>query len=329
MSSFKELGKIPQTLFTGMPQDKLTLTDPTKISDVVRPINNYKRKLVDGIDQLEKYIPGFKSIDGISNDLLATVSSFSSKIETKSLLNRLPGLSDQVLRNLNNAYTLSQNFKDADDVIDIAGHMFNVSPNNMEMAKGLKDIVVMVSDKNFLNNLTNNVKTSLIGTALDIAGHYGYRELADLLISKIDEDRSKRRMWGQAIYSYSTASDLEVIMDGLNNGGLNSLFSLTDDPVSHVLRNFRFDLKKHGTVNANMNRLIEVLDKMDPNWLKTVNGDDIRYNLNHLRNCSIDALNGFDSIDEIRPIARSSTIFPKKTSRDVMRSTYPVLSNFI
>lgn len=329
MSSFKELGKIPQTLFTGMPQDKLTLTDPTKISDVVRPINNYKRKLVDGIDQLEKYIPGFKSMDGISNDLLATVSSFNSKIETKSLLSRLPGLSDQVLRNLSNADTLNLNYTDTDDVINIAGHMFNVSSNNMEMAKGLKDIVTMVSDKNFLNNLTGNVKASLIGTALDIAGHYGYRELAEVLISKIDDDKHKRRMWGQAIYSYSTASDLEVIMDGLNNGGLNSLFSLTDDPVSHVLRNFRFDLKRYGTVSANMNRLIEVLDKMNPNWLKTVNGDDVIYNLNHLRNCSIDALNGFDTIDEIRPVARSSTIFPKKTGREVMRSAYPVLSGFM
>lgn len=316
-----------------MPQDKLAPTDPTKISDVVKPVNNYKRKLVDGIDELSKFIPNVKSMDmlggKINSNLVATVSSFSSKIESNNLLSKLPGLSNEVLRNLSNANTLKDSFNGTDDIIDIAGIAFNVSPGNMEMTNGLKDIVTMVSDKNFLKNLTANVKTSLIGSALDIAGHYGYGELAELLISKIDDDSQKRSMWGQAIYSYSRASNLETIMAGLNNGGLDSIYALTDDPVSHVLKNFRYDLKTYPTVNANMNRLVEVLDKINPSWLKTTVNGNVRYNLNHLRHCSQDALNGFDSIEEIRPIARSAMIFPKRTGRDIMRSTYPVLVGFM
>lgn len=331
MSDFSEIGKIPETIFSGMPTEKLAPTDPTSITDEVKPTNAYKRNLIGGTKSVLKAIPDMKYMKNISDQTVSAVKSFGEKTQISGLFSKLPGITQTVKRNLLNGNTIYnlQNAKSPMDYVTIAGNVFEVAPENMEMVGALEDVYKIVSDKNFFDKLSANLQDGMIAIGIDIAGSYGYGPLAELLVDRLKEEKQKRKAWSQVFYSYTPSSDLDVMLKAIQEGGLANLYALTNDPIGYVLSTFRFDLGKYKTVTANTTNLIELLDTIDPQWLKYNRGEEVVYKLDHLKRLSQDAITAFDAIDEIRPIARGAMVIGHKRSREVMKQTYPILNNLM
>lgn len=331
MSDFAEIGKIPATIFSGMPTDQLAPADPTAITDELPPLNNYKRSLVGGTKSILKAIPGSEAVSSAASSLADTAKDFSEKPAVQSLIDKIPALSDKVRRNLLNANTINrlQNANSTSDYLTIAGNVLEVSPANKEMIVALDDIYKTVSDKNTFKRLAANAQDALVAIGIDIAGSYGFGPLAELLIDELKDHRQQRKAWSQTFYSYAPSSDLDVLIKSIQKGGLASIYALTDSPIRHVLNTFRFDLTKYGTVSANTTKLIQLLELIDPQWLKYEAYDQTFYNLDNLKDISQDALIAFDTIDEIRPFSRGAKEIGKKRSREVMRSTYPILGQLM
>ncbi len=326
MSDFTAIDRLPNTIFVGGPTDKLEKTDPTKISDVVKPINNYKRNLIDGLDELKVSIPSLTNLDSLSGNLKTSLSSLNDKLNLSKTFDKIPGLSEDIKRNALNASSFDTGL---DTVISIGGSMFNVSSQNLDMVYGLKDIYDVITDPGFVRNLKDNIKNSLIGTAIDIAGGFGFGELAELLVDEVTSPKYKRQVWGQVAYSYTSSSDLDTILKSLRNGGMAGLYGFTDDPVGYLLSSFRLDSNKYKTIDENMSKLLEVLSLMDSNWDHYLRGTEKVYKLDPFRKCSQDALMGFDSMNEYRPIARASKELKEDSSRSVMGNTYPILKEMM
>lgn len=331
MSDFTEIGKLPQTIFSGMPVDKLAPADPTKITDELLPLNNYKRNLIGGATDLLKSIPSMKSIVNLSSSTVKVVKKFSEKVELGNVLSKLPGLTESVTRNLLSTNTLInlQNADSVRDYVTIAGRVLAVTPESREMVDALDDIYRLTSDKNFFDRLTSNVQDSLIGVGIDIAGNYGYGHVATHMIDRLRYPKQKRYAWSQTFYSFAPSSDLDIMIQSIQEGGLANIYGLTPDPINHVLQSFRFNLEKYKTVEANTQKLFELLDMIDKEWYKYKIDGRVVYKLDHLKRLSQDAVIAFDTIDELRPVARGAMVIGSKSHRQVMKETYPILNELM
>lgn len=331
MSGFSELSKIPSTIFSGMPTDKLAAIDPSKITDIVKPLNNYKRSLIGGADEILKALPSMKQINDVADKTKKAINDLTDKVQMSNLLDKIPGMTPGIKRDLLSGKTLRnlQNASSPQDYLSIAGDVFEVSDKTRDMAGALNDIYKIASDKTFFSRLTANLQSSLVGVGVDIAGDLGFAPVAELLIDNLGSPTQKRFAWSQTFYSFARSSDLDIMKKAIDRGGLANIFGLTSEPVVHVLDNFRFDLSKSLNVKENTDKLLGILDSVEPEWLKYKSGEQTIYKLDSLTKLSKDAMTAFEGVDEIRALAKAGSVLKQATSRTVMKRAYPILNELM
>lgn len=334
MSDFTSANKIPETIYKGLPTDKLAPVDPTQINDEVKTLNNYKRSLVSGIDALSSAVPGLTSmLSSQHSDIpsMGALGRLGKSITSGSLLRDITSMGPNLRRDLESGALVDSilNLGNAKDSMEIGERVVEYLVQDREKIETLKDIVSLAQDPHLKDKLTDNVKESLVSVGLDLAGQVGLGEITQILIDELKHERQKKRAWGRAIYSHALTSDLDTILLGIENGGLVGVYALYDDPVGLILGSFRFNLDVHKTVEKNGERLLLALSKIDPHWDHYRRGGEIIYKLDKFHQASNDAMLVFDMSETLRPVARGAKAIGRKTSRNVMRETYPILAEMM
>lgn len=323
MSNFRELDKFPKTIFKPSYQ-QMAVLDPVDVTSAVRPTSTYKSTLIKSIGALKVTIPSLKDMSGLSFNVKQSLNNLDAKLNISNALDKLPGINNTVKQNLSiindsiNSTTTTP--------VKIANEIFTVVNDNLEMVESLKDIVTVITDPGLIRDLTDNVKLSLVNTAVDIAGNQGMSRLVDILEPIVpDINDNKIRYWGQVLHSFSGSSDLDLLSRAIDNGALNVTSLFSSKPVEHMLSNLKLDLDKYNSLENNMSEIVTLLDKIDPSWDGTMDGPDKIFNLSVFTKANESLSKGFSVMDEYRDVvALSKTIIPK-TSNQIIADSYPIM----
>lgn len=341
-SKFNIKDKIPKSIFKGLPTDKLAPVDSSKVTEDVKPVNNYKRKTVEGIDQLKKAVPTLESVmkdDELAESTKKALSGINNKLKESGAYDKLnlpkmpEGLKGALEKKDSIIATTKETINKGKELVAIGKGYYEVGKDYYNKAMALKETYDLLTDKAFWRDIGKNIGETIKGTlttiAVDMAGEVGAGDLARLFIDRLDQPKQKKEAWGQAAYSYSYSSSLDTIYEAIENGGLDNFYALTDDPIGHVLYNFRFNESLYPDPVENGNALIRVLKKIDPKWDHYIRDGEKVYKLCSFKKASDDAMLVFDSIDELRPVARSAKEIGTLRSREVIARTYPVLKELM
>lgn len=324
MSGFKALEKLPKSIFTGGATDELTQTIASNISDVVKPINNYKRNLVEGLDELKIAIPSLKGMEGISDKTKSALATLDEKLNVSKVFDKIHGLSDDVKRSFLSATNFVNNFNPT-TLFSIGKEIFSIRLSDLPLAEGLSNIMKVVQDNNFLKNITSKVKNSLVAIGLDISGSLGLSGVAKSLIETLTNAKDRVFAWGQAAYSF-IGSDITTTVLALREGGLPGFVKLTSNPISHVLSRFNINPTKVQGLSNNRDLLMETLGLINSNWAYTTRPDGQKiWNLDNFRYAGRDALTVLESVPEYRSVASTAQLVNKQPTRDILSRSYPIL----
>jgi hypothetical protein len=211
---------------------------------------------------------------------------------------------------------------------------------------GYNQVSAMVG---FISDLTNNpnlklfdlgAEAAILRGVVDEVSAWGVPSLVDTIM-KDQPDRTKYTVIKRSAETISASSSLDVLLayanvsSSLNTGtpekplyqniGANALNANTPDFATRVLSNFAFVAGiTVADYPSQLAKLVQLMDKLKPDWFWTTRGNDRVWNLGTIGTASENAVTLFLSSPEYRDAILTAPYYSPARVQELVNTMYPL-----
>lgn len=264
-------------------------TNSTKVADGYKPIVNKNGNLSDA---LKKWKDPKNNVADMVNNLRGVVSNPSELRRTvgKTVFGNIlantgyKGDIDAVVNMIGNKPSTN----------DIINAMGAISPNakilidGVEHIRNAKNLDTFFGVSSLISELTGNTElmkvlhigshVAMIKTIVDIALEFRIPEVIDYIIADIRNEKEQRHIRLMAVLQAAMYSNIDYIYSVIEDRkiGLGRVQSTFPNLITIILEHFRFYNASDKNGPTFSLKLVELLFRLDPNWLKyNRNGQEI------------------------------------------------------
>lgn len=168
-------------------------------------------------------------------------------------------------------------------------------------------------------------QSSYIRAMLEVVSLYGVGDLITDIIDNIDDDQVRWRTVSAASTTLSSFADLNTITSLLNSIGQEAMLASNPGFINQMLSGYTF---RNGITpdlyETELAKMVNILDRVKPDWFYVEFGGEVRTNLATLSWCSDDAKTLFISDPEYRSEAMVATEYPTINKLTELKDMYPL-----
>lgn len=327
------MSRIAKSTFTGAPTDKVATVDvygtttaeqrnaliptdsvfqqalPTKLAPIPGANQNTEGRvdLADGRKRLMQTLKGGRSnFDSLSEEM------------KQNLLRNLDGGGQKTSGDPTYAKFLRAESQSGS---------LTLASSDYNSAKGVAAMLRDLTSSELFEVADLGAEASVLHAAIEEMSKWGVPELIDDVLKDIEDEKLKKEALRRSARTISASGDIDLIEKVIRQVGVSPLISHRPNFPEQVLRSYRF---KQGITPSEypdrLEQLVWVMDRLQPDWFWTTRGEEQVWNLAIIAGASDHARELLLTTEPYRSAILTATFYPKTSTRQLMRSMYPMIA---